>query len=171
MSKETKIRMNLDGLDAMRQQIGDTYKARVGIIGGHAQRPDSSGLNNAEIGLIMLVGSMTRNIPARNWLTMPIERMMPEIIKAMGQGAAKSAFDRGDFHRLFEILGIKAEEAIQMAFETAGFGTWPPNAPSTVRAKGSDAPLIDTGNLRKNITSEVVKKGDNGGDNGQAITG
>lgn len=29
---------------------------------------------------------------------------------------------------------------------------WPPNAPSTIKAKGSDMPLIDTGELRKSIT-------------------
>lgn len=38
---------------------------------------------------------------------------------------------------------------------------WPPNAPSTVAAKGSDRPLIDTGQLRKAITYIVGEKGAN----------
>lgn len=35
---------------------------------------------------------------------------------------------------------------------------WPENAPETIKAKGSDKPLVDTGELRKSITF-VVKEG------------
>ena len=34
----------------------------------------------------------------------------------------------------------------------------PPNAPSTIKAKGSSNPLIDTGELRSKISSTVVPK-------------
>ena len=34
---------------------------------------------------------------------------------------------------------------------------WKPNAPSTIKAKGSDKPLIDTGELRKSIRGIVVE--------------
>lgn len=34
----------------------------------------------------------------------------------------------------------------------------PPNAPSTIKAKGSSKPLVDTGFLRANVTFKVVKK-------------
>jgi hypothetical protein len=36
---------------------------------------------------------------------------------------------------------------------------WPPNSPKTIAAKGSDRPLIDTGEMRKSIT--YVVRGDN----------
>lgn len=41
-------------------------------------------------------------------------------------------------------------------------GSWAPNAPSTVRAKGSDRPLIDTGALRQSVTY-VVDQGHGAG--------
>lgn len=36
---------------------------------------------------------------------------------------------------------------------------WPPNAPSTIAQKGSDRPLIDTGELRKSVAYVVVADG------------
>ena len=35
---------------------------------------------------------------------------------------------------------------------------WPANAPSTIKAKGSDRPMIDTGELRRAITHVVEEK-------------
>ena len=32
---------------------------------------------------------------------------------------------------------------------------WPPNSPRTIAKKGSDVPLIDTGELRKSITHVI----------------
>ena len=54
------------------------------------------------------------------------------------------------------MLGVGAVDAIQEAFETRGFGNWQENAPSTIKAKGSDMPLIDTENLRRHIVAEVT---------------
>lgn len=38
-------------------------------------------------------------------------------------------------------------------------GKWVPNAPSTIKKKGSDHPLIDTGHMRQSV-HYVVKKGE-----------
>ena len=35
-------------------------------------------------------------------------------------------------------------------------GNWVPNAPATIRRKGSDRPLIDTGQLVNSVEYEVV---------------
>ena len=54
-------------------------------------------------------------------------------------------------------VGFVAEEVIQEAFSTNGYGQWKPNAPMTIEKKKSNSPLIDTGQLRRSITSKVVK--------------
>ena len=54
------------------------------------------------------------------------------------------------------MLGFGEVDAIQEEFETRGVGNWQENAPSTIKAKGSDMPLIDTGNLRRHIVAEVT---------------
>ena len=56
-----------------------------------------------------------------------------------------------------EAVGSKAKSMIQDAIRN---GDWEPNAPSTVKKKGSDKPLIDTGKMRQNVHVQyVIKEG------------
>lgn len=45
--------------------------------------------------------------------------------------------------------------------ETIKEGDFQPNAPSTVKKKGSDKPLIDTGHMRQSVTTIIDRKGRN----------
>lgn len=155
--KTTQIRHNLDGLEALKKGMGDDYRARVGVLGTHAARDDDAGINNAELLLIQMFGSITNNIPPRDPLIMPIERNRREIVRALESGMVRAAFEAKDYKKIYEILGVKALEYVHMAFETGGFGSWPPNAPATIAAKGSAAPLIDTRQLDRAMTTDVVK--------------
>lgn len=156
---QTKVRFNLDKLEEIKRGIGRTYRARVGVLGSDTDRDDGSGLTNAELGLIQIFGSVSRKIPPRDFLIMPIEMHKREIVASAASSAGRSAFDRGDYAKVIAIIGVTAETFVHQAFETAGFGQWAPNAPSTIAQKGSDAPLIDTSRLRRSISSEVVKAG------------
>lgn len=154
--KQTQIRFNLDGLEEIKRQVGNTYRTRVGIIGSKASQQHPSGIDNATLGVIQMFGSITRNIPPRDFLLMPLVTKHREIIQSFGSGAIRDAFARGDYKKMFALLGVKAEDIIQQAFETKGFGQWAPNAPATIDSKGSSMPLIDTAQLRRAITSDVV---------------
>jgi hypothetical protein len=160
MSNQTKITFNLTGLDKLTKGISNEYRARVGILGDNAQRTEGGPLNNAELGVIQMFGSLTKNIPPRDFLFMPVQTHDREIVRAMSGSAVKAAMVAGDFKKVYALLGAKALEFVLMGFETAGFGQWAPNKPATIAAKGSDQPLIDTGQLRRAQTSDVVKKSD-----------
>ena len=157
MANQTKINFNLNGLNKLTKDAGD-MRARVGILGSHAARTDDSGIDNATLGIIQMFGSLTKNIPPRDFLVMPVETHSKEIVRAMGSSSVKAAIVAGDFKKVYSLLGAKALEYVLMAFETSGFGQWPPNAPSTIRQKGSDRPLVDTSQLRRAQTNDVVKK-------------
>ena len=43
--------------------------------------------------------------------------------------------------------------------ETIAEGDFEPNAPSTIRKKKSDKPLIDTGRMRQSVMTVIDKKG------------
>ena len=106
-------------------------------------------------------------IPARSWLQMPLERnqdlrakikektdltkqdreLLELTIQEYGEG--------GLLKDLAYAVGTSALEQIQEAFQTEGFGEWAENRPATIKAKGSESPLIDTGRLRKAITYKV----------------
>jgi hypothetical protein len=53
--------------------------------------------------------------------------------------------------------GQVAENAARNWFVNPKNG-WAPNAPSTIRRKGSDKPGIDTGEMRKALTHLVVEE-------------
>jgi len=59
--------------------------------------------------------------------------------------------------KIFKQVGIKAEAIIQEAFASGGFGTWADLEEQTIRRKGSSSKLIDKGELRKSVSSEVEK--------------
>lgn len=162
MRAQTTISFNLDGLEALRAKLGDAYVARVGILGANVARKadDDSDLTNSEIGVIQEFGSESANIPPRSFLRMPVESHAREIMKSMDSPAVKQAVESGNVVKVFQILGIAAEAWVKQSFSTQGFGHWPDNAPETIARKGSSKPLIDTGELRRSITSDVAKKGD-----------
>ena len=53
------------------------------------------------------------------------------------------------------IIGAAAVGIIQKEIVD---GQWTPNAPSTIKKKGSDRPLIDTGHMRQSCHFVVKKK-------------
>lgn len=157
--------------------VGFRGKILFGIPEDTAQRgSDSSGnptYNNAQILAVMEAGSPVMNIPARKLLE-------PVVMKHIDQ--IRERFDviynlliNGDnesVDREMEILAQKVEMWCKAYFrEDNG---WAPNSPITikggwmknkksgkpvyVKGKGSDRPLIDTGELRKAIRGLYVKK-------------
>lgn len=138
---------------------------KVGILGDNIARQDGE-LNNAEIGFTNEFGKMTGypKIPARSFIRMPLQTKLNDKIKekkSLSGEELEKAMAEGKLEEFARKVGIVAEEVIQEAFSTNGFGQWAPNAPMTVELKGSSSPLIDTGQLRRSISSKVIKDGDN----------
>lgn len=134
---------------------------KVGIIGDKAtQEHKGTHKTNAEIGFLNEFGSHTRRIPPRSFLRMPLQLYLHSYIKEK-KSLSKEEFIKslrnGTQEQFAKKVGIVAEEVVQDAFRTRGFGNWAPNAPYTIEQKGSDSPLIDTGELRRSISSEVIK--------------
>lgn len=160
MPKQTEIRFNLQGLEELRDQVGGTFITRVGILGAKNARSGVEGMSNSEIGVVHEFGSESRNIPPRSFLRFPIEQKAHDLVKGMTTTSVRNAVERRQYRKVFQILGVIAEGIVQNAFSTGGFGSWQKLKQSTINAKGSSAILIDTGELRRSITSDVVKKGE-----------
>lgn len=159
MAITTKIDFNLKGLEKLRRD-GNAYRARVGILGSDAERQDpDTGINNAELGVVQMFGSITKNIPPRDFLFAPIQMHQRGIVKDMGSATVKKAVESGDFKHVYKLLGAAALKWVLHAFESGGDGQWPPHAPSTIRQYGAHALLILSGQLRRACTSDVVAKG------------
>ena len=160
---QNEIKLNLKGMDhlnALLKSVGAKY-IKVGILGTTNQRPTGE-MSNAEIGFIQEFGRYEKpRIEARSFLRMPLREHLMEKLeksKTFKKENVEKAIATGNGDKLTKQLGALGEQVVFEAFETSGWGKWKPNAPFTVAMKGSDKPLIDTGELRKSITSQVVKK-------------
>jgi hypothetical protein len=118
---------------------------------------NKSMINNAQLLYIQTNGSPMKHIPARPVIEPAIKDpdnqalFMPEF-----EAAAKAALDgkpeRVDAH--LRRAGLIGQNVCRAWFVNPKNG-WAPNAPSTIAAKGSARPLIDTGAMRKSITFVV----------------
>ncbi len=160
----SQVKVDIKGLEHLAKALGDKYSIKVGILGAKAQRQNGdTSKTNAEIGFINEFGKQTGfpKIPARSFLRVPLTLYLSKYLKEKKSFAKKEVEKAAKTGKLLELaqkIGIVAEEVIQEAFNTSGFGNWAPNAPYTVEMKGSDKPLIDTGELRRSITSRAEKK-------------
>lgn len=153
---QVKIKIDIAKLEALQKQLKTRFSIKVGILGADGSKNRKEGINNAELGAIHEFGSISRNIPRRSFLFEPINQKLPDVIKGLGKDYFNDLAAE-DLEKFFKNLGLECEGIVDDAFATRGFGKWAPNTPATVRAKGSDAPLIDTGQLRRSITSKVTK--------------
>ncbi len=148
------VTVNTKGLQDLQSVLIKNKKSiRVGILGSSNNRTD--GLSNATIGAIQEFGSEGNKIPARSFLRMPIMDKQKQI----AQFAKKSltiALKTNNIDLALNQIGLFCRSIIQNAFDTKGFGKWSPNAPTTIENKGSSSPLIDTGELRKSITHDII---------------
>lgn len=96
----------------------------------------------------------SRGIPPRPFLLNAIRKNRGEYLRFLKSSGAKVL--RGDMSldTAMRQLGIMAQGDIQEEITNLRD---PPNAPSTIKAKGSANPLIDTGEMRSKVTWQVKR--------------
>lgn len=100
----------------------------------------------------------TSTIPARPFFKQSYENHQGELQAACIQ-AAKTVIAGGAPDKALNIIGTFAVGLVQ---EEIVNGNFAPNAPSTIRKKKSDKPLIDTGQMRQGIHHVKRRKGGGG---------
>ncbi len=156
VGRNIKITFDDTLLKSLIEGINKNLVVRVGVLGVKGRRQEQ-GVSNADIGLAHEKGVKSRNLPRRSWLEQPLQDHLKEQFEALGKKAIESML-QAKSEVVYAQLGLVAENVIQRGFETGGYGKWKPLKQSTIRAKGSDAILIDTAQLRRSITSEVVSR-------------
>lgn len=124
---------------------------RVGILG--AKPREDGGPTNAQVGAAHEFG--TTKLPVRSFLRVPLAEHLGEYLEAAG-AVSPEAFAQiiaaGSFVPWAKKVGIVAENVVADAFDTGGFGKWPP---SDMTHKKVARTLVETAQLRNSITSEV----------------
>jgi len=119
-----------------------------------------SDVTNAELLFIHTKGSPKMHIPPRPVIEPAIEAdgnkqaISNEISKSL---KASLAGDRPEALKRMKRAALAGQNAARGWF-TDGRNHWAPNTPGTIRRKGSDRPLIDTGALRASIQGIVAEE-------------
>jgi hypothetical protein len=143
-----EVRRRIERLQNIDVLVGipmASTKRRVGFI------------NNASLLYVLTHGSPARHIPAAPVIEPAI--VAPgnkEAIANELKGAAKAYMENNADETLLRLrrAGMAGMNASKAWFTDPRNG-WPPNAPSTIRRKGSDRRNIKTGALRRAITYVV----------------
>lgn len=157
----------LQAIQKAVKEIG-SQEALVGIPQEKNSKADGQKITQAELLYIHTNGSPANNIPARDVID-PALKHSKDQIKLLMKNVLLKAFD-GDIDgakSALEKAGVQGAN-ISKEWFTNPANNWEPNSKTTIegtkngwiKAKGSDRPLIDTGELRKSITSVVRKKGE-----------
>ena len=173
----SRVSLDVTRLEAIEVELRKKFVTRVGILGaksrgrketvekysktgkllGHKKGESASDLSNADIGLIHEKGSKSGKIQRRSFIEMPLQLKIPRIIDKLGQ-AVIDGLTKENIMSAYKKLGIIGENIIMGAFASRGYERWEANKPSTIARKKSAKPLIDTAQLRKSISSQVVTK-------------
>lgn len=135
---------------------------RVGVLaskGGSAKEGD---FTIAELAAVHEFGTADGHIPERAPVRTTFYVRAKQELADMQAKLAKAIITKGmDPKRAMGILGSWGANAIKKTI-TGGDGLPPPNAPSTIAAKGSSRPLVDTGMLKAAYSYEVSEAEDEG---------
>jgi hypothetical protein len=129
-----------------------THGVRPRLVRGEMQKDINKG-QKYSVALQMYIhehGSFAYQVPARPIIEPAIEDSKKHIAELLGF-AAQVAMGGKDIRKALLDVGQEAQQDVQNWFTNPQNG-WAANSPTTVKAKGSDKPLIDTGALRDAIT-------------------
>lgn len=134
-------------------------QVRVGLTAGGAgfgskHQSVSADATMAEIAAWNELG--TAHTPPRPFLRQSVDKNESQI-KAM-VAAQITAIAKGEAtaEKALQAIGAMQVGLVQAEMKSGGFA---PNAPSTIKKKGSAVPLIDTGRLRQSIHYAISEKG------------
>lgn len=103
-------------------------------------------------------GSPLWQVPPRPVLNPGIKSVKGKISEQLA-GAVTAAIhdDEQGVERCLDQAGQIGEDGAKAWFDNPD-NRWPPNSPKTIRKKGSNAPMIDTGEMKKSITHVVRER-------------
>lgn len=147
------------------------YEIVLGVPSEETERKEndviSLGITNAELMFIHENGSPIRGIPRRPVLAKTLQHIQDEgwLDDALDD-AIEAYFDSNfvvsEFEKQLNSLCIDIENYVRENLRQNNFGL-KPNSPSTIARKGSNVPLIDTGQLANSIRCYLVKKNESNG--------
>ena len=124
-------------------------KALAKLKGRHVKVGWPGGGEVAEYAMYNELG--TSRIPARPFLKSSFDENKGEIENFIGAGLTRVG-EGGSEETVLSAVGMLCQQLAQDKIDATNS---PPNAPGTIRQKGSSHPLIDNGTMKNTLTFEV----------------
>lgn len=146
--------------EAIRARVAELGRAtvRAGVIGANAEHlhPGAT-LTNGELALLHELGNPSTGLPARSFVRRTFEDpAFRATVGTLQRRLAKAVIEgKMSRDRALSLLGALASSGIQSTITE--HKVEPELAKATIEAKGSDVPLVDTGQLAGSVTWELVK--------------
>ena len=129
-------------------------QVRVGFQKGAATSAD--GVDLCDVAMWNELGTATS--PSRPFLRESVDSHEAEIL-TFGQLQAKRLVKGATAESVLQQLGVEQKSLVQ---QTILDGDFAPNAPSNIKKKGSDKPLIDTSQMLQSVNFTITQKGGGG---------
>lgn len=94
-------------------------------------------------------------IPERSFVRSTYNKNYKKVARRFSRVARSISNGKYDVERMLKLIGLEQEAAMKKTLTDLRY---PPNAESTIKKKRSTNPLIDTGEMRSKISSEVRNK-------------
>ena len=140
-----------------QQMLKDLAKLEVRIGFQHGQATEEDGTDICDVAAWNELGTVKS--PSRPFLRKSVDEN-EEKINHFLQSKKADLLQGKSAEQVLKEIGIFQKDLIQ---EKITEGSFTPNAASTVRKKGSNKPLIDTGRMRQSVNYVIKKKGSGSG--------
>ncbi len=138
----------------------ETAHVKVGVIGSEASAAHGgTGLTNVEIATIHEFGAPRAGIPERSFIRSTFQVRRDELGNIQAAAARGLLDGKYTVDRAFGLIGAWAASAVREQITKYGPFLFSPLAARTIAAKGSSAPLVDTGQLVNSIAFVVMRAG------------
>ena len=122
-------------------------------IGFQGDQKYEDGTSIAQVAAVNEFGAS--DIPERPFMRQSFENHEGEL-QAACDAAQRLVSSGGSAEQALQQIGVVAKGLVQDEIVNGGFA---PNAESTIKKKGSEQPLIDTGTMRQSVNFVVKRRG------------
>lgn len=130
----------------------DGLQVRIGFQSGGAEH---NGVDLCEIAAFNELGTV--HIPSRPFMRDAVDNNKEDILDYITEWGIKCLEGQMQTHEMMMNIGMLIKGLIE---EEIVRGDFVPNAEATIKKKGSDMPLIDSGLMRASVEYLIVQKGE-----------
>lgn len=160
MQFSASVHLDISAIDRLRVALrqAEQLECAVGFPkGGKKGTGNPHYKNGASILQVAMYNNFGFGVPRRAFMELATKGMTPRFNELLKKELPKLISGEAKMDKFLKVAGEIGVDEIRKAITD---GMWQPNSPKTIEAKKSDRPLIDSGDMRKNVEYVVRKVGE-----------